>query len=732
MAMMSAEHLGLTMKTRFFRKITAFTVVVALIFSVLACEKSEKRESKELTDFTRPNYSRLDSVVQNTINSVDRHNFYGRNYDKQRAHFLRDSLMSIIDGLEKSGELSEPGAEVWRGKLYQYVMQSNDAEECYRRAMIYDSPADRRQWYYNFAGSELAYLLYARHNYDGFLRVAVPLLASMDSLGNGLYNQKIDLYSLMGCCYLKLEQPDKAKEIVIKARDYGREVLAVDTSAYIHQFFINSYARIKDAYVRVKDFEGARNWMLFTDSIGNLFKRRYPDAEVWSIYDDYTHLDRAIKVWSLGLKDSAAVEFALFDNSHHGRSLNGIIQSNDYLMNAERWEDAADRYELLDWFVGVYLGKPYLEEISAYYFPKLRANYYAGRKDSALATAMQIAEMFDSAYIWQKRSSMAEMATVYDTQGKEMEIAKQKAELSQQRLWGMGIALVLLTTFFIIYTLYRRRAQKRLATAHQQLETAHTELQTAYDQLEETTAAKERIESELRIARDIQMSMVPQEFPQYEGLDMYAEMNAAKEVGGDLYGYLLQGNMLHFCLGDVSGKGVPASLFMSQSARLFRTLAAEGLSPADIAFRMNKGLAENNKSMMFVTMFIGRLHLDTGRLDFCNCGHNPPVLDGRFMEMKYENHPLGFWGDDPFEGESIDDIRGKQLLIYTDGLNEAENGQLEQFGNDHLLELMADTKSLTSREVIDKLKAAVEEHRNGAEPNDDLTLMCITLKQNNH
>ena len=97
--------------------------------------------------------------------------------------------------------------------------------------------------------------------------------------------------------------------------------------------------------------------------------------------------------------------------------------------------------------------------------------------------------------------------------------------------------------------------------------------------------AKERFESELRIARDIQMSMVPSTFPQYEGLDMYAEMNPAREVGGDLYGYVLQGDRLHFCLGDVSGKGVPASLFMSQSARLFRTLATEGLSPVDIAVR---------------------------------------------------------------------------------------------------------------------------------------------------
>ena len=341
--------------------------------------------------------------------------------------------------------------------------------------------------------------------------------------------------------------------------------------------------------------------------------------------------------------------------------------------------------------------------------------------------AAYVFEHLDSAITEQKNSDAAELATVYETQKKDAEIAQQQISLTRQRWLGTLVALILLTTFFIVYTLYRRRAQKRLAAAHEKLEVAHAELKSAYDQLEETTAAKERIESELRIARDIQMSMVPQEFPQYEGLDMYAVMNAAKEVGGDLYGYLLKGDQLYFCLGDVSGKGVPASLFMSQSARLFRTLAAEGLSPADIAVRMNKGLTENNKRMMFVTMFIGLLHLDTGRLDYCNCGHNPPVLDGQFLEMEYENLPLGLWEDDPFEGETIDDIRGKQLLIYTDGLNEAENAKQELLGNNRLLELMADTQSLDSHQVIDMLKEAVERHRAGAEPNDDLTLMCLKL-----
>ena len=249
------------------------------------------------------------------------------------------------------------------------------------------------------------------------------------------------------------------------------------------------------------------------------------------------------------------------------------------------------------------------------------------------------------------------------------------------------------------------------------------------DELKNATAVRERIMSELRIARDIQMSMVPGIFPQHEGLDMYAEMNPAKEVGGDLYGYIMQDDRLYFCVGDVSGKGVPASLFMAQSARLFRTLAAEGMMPADIAVRMNNELTEGNDKGMFVTMFMGLLHLDTGRLDYCNCGHNAPVIDGQFLKMEYDNQPLGLWEDDPFYGEHIDDVRGRQLLIYTDGLNEAENARQELLGNKRLLELMADAKSLSSREVIDKLKAAVEQHRAGADPNDDLTLMCITLKQ---
>jgi sigma-B regulation protein RsbU (phosphoserine phosphatase) len=151
------------------------------------------------------------------------------------------------------------------------------------------------------------------------------------------------------------------------------------------------------------------------------------------------------------------------------------------------------------------------------------------------------------------------------------------------------------------------------------------------------------------------------------------------------------------------------------------------MMPADIATRMNNELVDGNDSNMFVTMFLGMLHLDTGRLDFCNCGHNAPVYDGQFLEMKHVNQMIGILEDCPFYGETIDDIRGHQLLIYTDGLNEAENQQQELLGDDRLLQVMSTAGSLDSRQVIARLKSAVEQHRNGAEPNDDLTLMCLKL-----
>jgi serine phosphatase RsbU (regulator of sigma subunit) len=264
------------------------------------------------------------------------------------------------------------------------------------------------------------------------------------------------------------------------------------------------------------------------------------------------------------------------------------------------------------------------------------------------------------------------------------------------------------------------------------LKKAHEQLKVAYDQLEETTAAKERMESELRIARNIQMSMVPSVFPDINGLDMYASMSPAKEVGGDLYNYLQLGDKLYFCVGDVSGKGVPASLFMAQATRLFLTLAKQEMSPAEICTRMNDALSgDDNENNMFVTFWLGLVDLTTGHLSFCNAGHNPPVIgcggdDVTFLKMQ-PNVPIGVLPGMEFEGEEMDTIKGQPFFIYTDGLNEAENKEKEEFSDARLIEILRNTQFTSSRQLIEKLSAEVEAHRQGAEPSDDLTMMCLLI-----
>ena len=260
-----------------------------------------------------------------------------------------------------------------------------------------------------------------------------------------------------------------------------------------------------------------------------------------------------------------------------------------------------------------------------------------------------------------------------------------------------------------------------------------TSLSGYIDELTRTTANKERIEGELRIARNIQMAMIPSVFPPFperKEIDLFAAMTPAKEVGGDLYDYFIHKDILYFCIADVSGKGVPGSLLMAVTKNLFRVVAQPGLLPAQIARQINETVAPENEQMMFVTMFIGRVDLTTGRLDYCNCGHNPPVImaegKSRFLDVK-PNTPLGVCAEWEFEGEFIADIRHQPMLFYTDGLNEAENTLHEQFGNDRMLAVLDAAAFTSAQESVERLTGAVATFVDGAEASDDLTLLCLKI-----
>ena len=338
---------------------------------------------------------------------------------------------------------------------------------------------------------------------------------------------------------------------------------------------------------------------------------------------------------------------------------------------------------------------------------------YIGDKATAYGVLRKLMKAQENQNNMMMEDDINEMAS-------DLQVIKAKRETARSMVVFLTVLIILaaiIIVCMVVLVISRRRSLQQL--------------RQAYDQLEETTTVKERIESELRIARDIQMSMVPSQFPTLQGIDIYASMTPAREVGGDLYDYLIIGQQLYFCIGDVSGKGVPASLFMAQTLRLLRALAKQQMSPSEIATRLNAELSENNDSGMFVTMFIGLIDLSTGHISFCNCGHNPPVLidqysKAQFLEME-PNAPIGLWQGLEFEGEEIMSIKGCQLFIYTDGLNEAENALQEQFGDDRLLYILSHSEFSSARLLVETLNNEVVLHRNSNEPNDDLTMLCLRL-----
>ncbi|MBO4250617.1 MAG: SpoIIE family protein phosphatase [Paludibacteraceae bacterium] len=257
----------------------------------------------------------------------------------------------------------------------------------------------------------------------------------------------------------------------------------------------------------------------------------------------------------------------------------------------------------------------------------------------------------------------------------------------------------------------------------------------------ESTARNQSIENELTIARKIQMAMLPTRFPpfpDYPSINAYGEVIPAKEVGGDLFDFFIRENKLFFCVGDVSGKGVPASIVMAMTRSIFRSFSSYLNSPAQIVTQMNDSLSgEGNDQSMFVTLFLGVLDLSTGELKYCNAGHNAPIqmsnvkcqisnLKSKMVDC-VSNLPLGVLGGFEYKEQEAKMEIGDTLFLYTDGLTEAENSTHEQFGEQRMnerLQLMADR---LPKEIIEAMQQAVVSFVGDAEQSDDLTMFAIRL-----
>ena len=666
----------------------------------------------------------------------------------------KKKLGLLRDLYEKSVESGDYPL-MWQN-LYEYLReaqrQGDKSDESnaryYRIEMFYNN--DQSDSIYHYAPEDLAFLqengssekyyeawscLVNTYVYDGSLTAG---LKEAEKMYNQARENKNDFGSglacyVMGNAYYNMNNLDEASEIYLR----GIDLLIQQTPLpLVLTELFSSECDVLEKQGRYSALE------LITEKWRNFLDRFIEEQQIekdnpgmlqnWAYY--YLSCAQA----ALGLGHMEKAEECLDEARKNIFSEDSALYRSwlffrvRYMMMLEFYPEAL---LLSDQLVPLYEESGDMAELLRAKQQRAEIMTHLGRHAEAAQLYNEMYRINDSINISDTKRQLAEMNTKYSLDEERM----KRQEEQMRSIIAIATIIVLSLAIFLYF---RIRSARRLKKAHESLEQAHGKLEethqqllTAYDQLEETTAAKERIESDLRIARNIQMSMVPSLFPERDDLDLYASMTPAKEVGGDLYGYLLLGDLLYFCLGDVSGKGVPASLFMAQATRLFRTLAAQKKQPAEIATQINDALSgDDNEQGMFVTMFIGLVDLTTGHLHFCNAGHNPPVLisEGKteFIEM-IPNLPIGLMPEFDYEGEEIDDISNKPLFVYTDGLNEAENREQTQFSDERLLDILETTPFESSKQTIELLASEVEKHRDGADPNDDLTMLCIKVIRNN-
>ena len=253
------------------------------------------------------------------------------------------------------------------------------------------------------------------------------------------------------------------------------------------------------------------------------------------------------------------------------------------------------------------------------------------------------------------------------------------------------------------------------------------------DELKKTTAQKASLDSELHVAKNIQMSMLPKIYPPYpdrDDIDIFGKLVSAKEVGGDLFDFFIRDEKLFFCIGDVSGKGVPASLVMAVTRAQFRTVAAHEAMPDRIITELNEAMAEGNDSNMFVTLFVGALDLPTGRMRYSNAGHDAPILIGSGAGLLPcdANIPVGVMPGWKFTAQETTIDPGTTIFLYTDGLTEAENKDHAQFQEKRIFEVINKTQNVPQT-LIEAMTAAVHVFVGDAQQSDDLTMLAL---QYNH
>lgn len=411
------------------------------------------------------------------------------------ARFTGDfkHFLSVTDSLAAAGELSMIRAEGYRGVAFFQLGDIENSVACLRRVLAIENPPARDFWEYIHAGTNLVIILNSQRNYDTAMRTALRLIDMLKQVDNPLRAREMQtLYLCLGDTQMMLERHADAVKSYNEAYQWVLNTPNDPTSRPLAASF-ETLENIAVTHLN-HQMDGAGVWVDRMDSLRAVYEKQpKADPKEVKIFRALVALHRSQVCQMRGQTADAARYYALFAASDYGKSIEGRINGCEYLVAAHRYAEAADNYTELDRFISEW-GYDYdLETIGNNLLPKLRSNFYAGRKDSALQVALQIAEVYDTALVRQKRSESAQLAAIYDTQGKERQIAEQRAQ--NRFVSAVSIAISFMALLALVFAFYVYRQWRITQHRNRILARQITEAVGYKDQIRELKAAPAKEES---------------------------------------------------------------------------------------------------------------------------------------------------------------------------------------------------------------------------------------------
>ena len=385
-----------------------------------------------------------------------------------------DKILSLIEKHEGTGAISPLKAHYWRGYVFSRQRKMRMAENEWKKAIDEDADTPDELEYYAKSANRLAGLLFMKFDYEGTMRVAVPAMTFLKEKDFTSNSDFANLHTFVGSCQLKLGQEEEAAKNYNIA--YSQYLLVTEDNEDVSEYTtaIIGIVNIINAYIQSARFQEAYEWVNRMDSMLERY-RKLPKADLGFIDKEWARLNfyKGYTLQCLGQKEEAQNAYKQALSTHYAQTAEGQIEGSTYLIAARRWSEAADKYNGLEQLLNRYDMKMTLDNIRTYLVPKFRANVGAHRMDSAIFVATWICNALDTAVTLERKNASIELATIYDMQQKETEIAEQRASLSHQRYLGTMLTLLAVILGFSLFIYFRHQASMRLESAYRELEVAN-------------------------------------------------------------------------------------------------------------------------------------------------------------------------------------------------------------------------------------------------------------------